>query len=107
MTFPNSPRVVGFVKDLPINLEPAELKREVRKSLPEVYSVRYITEVGVKLGFPVPPTSNHCINFLFAKKRSAGKSRPSQRPCAFVSFNLRYLPGFIRVYAKDYEILVS
>ncbi|OXA60803.1 Nucleic-acid-binding protein from mobile element jockey [Folsomia candida] len=47
-----------------------------------VYSVRYITE------------------------RCAGKSRPSQRPCAFVSFNLRYLPGFIRVYAKDYEILV-
>ncbi len=75
MTFPNSPRVVGFVKDLPINMEPAELKREIRKTLPEVYSVRYITE------------------------RSAGPKRPSQRPCAFVSFNLRYANNYQNFYS--------
>jgi hypothetical protein len=106
MTFPNSPRVVGFVKDLPLNLEPAALKSEIRKELPEVYSVRYITErVGSSSnvigggGGGGPANNNSNMHAVF--------NRPGLNPSAFVSFNLRYLPGSIRVFGKEYDVQVN
>lgn len=82
MTFPDTPRVVGFIKNLPTDLEPADLKDEIRKSYPEVYSVRYVTE------------------------KSRGFAHGMQRPCAFISFNLRYLPKIVKIFHEVFELQV-
>lgn len=80
MTFPDTPRVVGFVKGLPTDLEPSDLKDEIRKTYPEVYSVRYVTE----------------------KSRGAAQ----QRPCAFISFNLKILPKAVQIFNGIFELQV-
>lgn len=82
MTFPDTPRVVGFVKALPTDLEPSDLKDEIRKSYPEVYSVRYVTE------------------------KSRGFAHGIQRPCAFISFNLRYLPKTVVIFEETFDLQV-
>ncbi len=82
MTFPDTPRVVGFIKGLPTDLEPSDLKDEIRKTYSEVYSVRYVTE------------------------KSRGFAHGMQRPCAFISFNLRYLPKTVQIFDEIFELQV-
>ncbi|CAL8111394.1 unnamed protein product [Orchesella dallaii] len=82
MTFPDTPRVVGFIKGLPTDLEPSDLKDEIRKTYPEVYSVRYVTE------------------------KSRGFAHGMQRPCAFISFNLRFLPKSVKIFEETFELQV-
>ncbi|ODM93269.1 Nucleic-acid-binding protein from mobile element jockey [Orchesella cincta] len=82
MTFPDTPRVVGFIKGLPTDLEPSDLKDEIRKTYPQVYSVRYVTE------------------------KSRGFAHGIQRPCAFISFNLKFLPKSVKIFEETFELQV-
>jgi len=74
-------RVVGFIRDVPYDKDPAQLKDAIRETVPEVYSVRYVTEKTVS-------------------------DYRRKKPCAFISFDLRVLPLTVYMFGRHYEVQV-